>query len=81
MEDFTVADWRADIKEYFAEEFEENRPRQEGEFTIPEFMDVFEGEITEKQARDWLDRAVKKGDYTKRRYKRWNLYCKVGNGN
>ena len=89
MEEFTVADWQSDLLEYFADDIGMHAPREEGEFTAKEFVELLEKDkelvISTKTAHSWMDKAVKEGRAAKRlwtgeRSAETILYRWVGNG-
>ena len=86
MTEFTIADWHSDLLEYFADDIEMHRVPGEGEFTAHEFIKALEADdtlsLSYKSAQNWLEKAVKDGDYSKRKWinengVKTNLYKKV----
>ena len=73
MEEYSIADWRKDVLEYYAEDIEMNRPPDEGEFTKQDFCDLIKEEkgldISIKTAANWLLKAMDEGKVTVRQYR------------
>lgn len=72
MEDFSLEDLDTDILDFFSDDLELRRQPEEGEFSAAAFADhcrISCVVINSRIARTWLDRAVKEGKATVRRWR------------